>query len=109
MRAKRTVKLREIAFARSGEKGNTSNVGVVPFDEKDYDLLVEKLTVEKVKGCYEGLVRGPIVRYELPGIKAINFVMYDALQGGVSRSLNLDVHGKNRSRLILDLDIELEE
>jgi len=106
---KKTVKLREIAFARSGEKGNTSNVGVVPFDGKNYDLLVKQLTVEKVKERYKGLVRGPIVRYELPGIQAINFVMSDALQGGVSRSLNLDVHGKNRSRLILEMDIELDE
>lgn len=106
---KRTVKLREIAFARSGDKGNTSNVGVVPFNEKDYDLLLKKVTVEKVKEIYKGLVEGQIVRYEMPGIKAINFVMYDALQGGVSRSLNLDVHGKNRSRLILDMDIDHEE
>lgn len=106
---KRMVKLREIAFARSGEKGNTSNVGVVPFDGKHYDLLLKQLTVEKVKEKYKGLVEGPIERYELPGIKALNFVMYNALQGGVSRSLNLDVHGKNRSRLILDMDIELKE
>jgi hypothetical protein len=106
---KQVVKLREIAFARSGEKGNTSNVGVVPFDGKYYDLLVKQLTVERVMELYRGLVKGPIERYELPGIQAINFVMYNALQGGVSRSLNLDVHGKNRSRLILEMDIELDE
>ena len=103
------VKLRNIAFARSGDKGNISNVGVVPFDEERYGLLLKQLTVERVKEIYKGLVEGPIVRYEFPGIKAINFVMHDALQGGVSRSLNLDIHGKNRSRLILDMDIELQE
>jgi hypothetical protein len=105
----KVVKLREIAFTRSGDKGNISNVGVIPYDEKDYDLLLKQLTVEKVKEVYDGLVEGPVVRYEFPGIKGINFVMYNALQGGVSRSLNFDVHGKNRSRLILDLDIELAE
>lgn len=105
---KKKVKLREIAFTRSGEKGNTSNVGVVPFNENHYDLLLQQVTLDKVKEIYHGLVEGKIVRYELPGIKALNFVMYDALQGGVSRSLNLDVHGKNRSRLILEMDIDVE-
>ena len=106
---KRTVKLREIAFARSGDKGNTSNVGVVPFDEKHYGLLLKQVTVERVKEIYGGLAEGPVVRYEFPGIKGINFVMTNALQGGVCRSLNYDLHGKSRSRLILDLDIELDE
>ncbi|MHB1126649.1 MAG: AtuA-related protein [Bacillota bacterium] len=104
----RTVKLRELAFSCSGDKGNISNVGVIPFDEKNYELLCEQLTIEKVKDHFGDLIQGQVIRYEVPGVRGLNFVMHDALQGGVSRSLNLDLHGKNRRRLILDMDIDVE-
>ncbi|MBD1380990.1 AtuA-related protein [Metabacillus arenae] len=100
------VQLREVAFARSGDKGNTSNVGVIPYNEDDYEWLKRELTVEKVAGLYGELVKGEIRRYEFDGIKSLNFVMEEALSGGVSRSLNLDAHGKSMGNLILRLEIE---
>lgn len=100
------VQLREVAFSRSGDKGDTSNVGVIPYNEEDYEWLKREVTVEKVKQLYGDIVKGQIRRYEFDGIKALNFVMEEALSGGVSRSLNLDTHGKSMGNLILRLEIE---
>jgi hypothetical protein len=103
------VKLREIAFARSGDKNNVSNVGVIPFRPEDFDLVKEQVTVERVAELYAGAVHGKVTRFELPGIKALNFVLEEALGGGVSRSLALDTHGKNYGSLILHLDVEVPD
>ncbi len=105
----KTMSLREIAHARSGDKGDTSNVGVIAYDEADYPLLLEQVTAERVRALYGDLVRGEITRYELPNIGALNFVLKGALQGGVTTSLALDPHGKTRSSLILDLSIEIPD
>lgn len=99
------TKLREIAYSRSGDKGDISNVCVFPYDDADYDRLREVLTVETVRAKYGPLVKGDIVRYELPGTCGLNFVMYGALDGGVSISLRVDPHGKSMQNLILDIDI----
>ena len=101
----KTIPLREVAHARSGDKGDTSNVGVIAYDEADYPLLREQVTAERVKALYGELVRGDVVRYELPNIGALNFVLRQALQGGVTTSLGLDPHGKTRSSLVLDLPV----
>ena len=101
------VKLREIAFSRSGDKGNISNVSVIPYDEKHFEVIKDQVTIERVKDAYGTLVKGDIQRFELPGIKALNFVMYDALGGGVSRSLCLDVHGKSRGAIMGAIDVEI--
>ncbi len=101
------VKLREIAFSRSGDKGNISNVSVIPYDEKHFEIIKDQVTIERVKDAYGTLVKGDIQRFELPGIKALNFVMYDALGGGVSRSLCLDVHGKSRGAIMGAIDVEI--
>ncbi len=100
------MKLRDIAHSRTGDKGNISNVSVIAYDEKDYPLLLEKVTVEKVKAHFSKLVKGEIIRYELPRIGALNFVMHDALSGGVTRSLTLDIHGKSFSSALLNMDID---
>ena len=105
----KTVPLREVAHARSGDKGDTSNVGVVAYDEADYPILRDQVTVERVRALYGTLVLGEIVRYELPNIGALNFVLRHALQGGVTTSLALDPHGKTRSSLILDLPIDVPD
>ena len=105
----KTVPLREIAHARSGDKGDTSNVGVIAYDEADYPILLEQVTVERVAALYGDLVRGGVRRYELPNIGALNFVMVHALQGGVTTSLALDPHGKTRSSLILELPIDVPD
>jgi len=103
----KTIKLREIAFCRAGDKGDISNVSVIPYDEKNYDLVKEQITVEKVRNAYGKLVKGDIKKYELPGIKALNFVMYEALGGGVSRSLCIDLHGKSRGSIMGEIEIEM--
>ncbi|MFN8634740.1 MAG: hypothetical protein U0893_12865 [Chloroflexota bacterium] len=101
--------LREIAHARSGDKGDTSNVGVIAYDEADYPILREQVTAERVAAIYGDLVRGEVARYELPNIGALNFVLRQALAGGVTTSLALDPHGKTRSSLILDLSVEVPD
>ena len=99
------MKLREIAFSRSGDKGNISNVCVFTYDESNYEMLKERLTVEVVRKKYGELVKGNITRYELPGSKGLNFVLDEALAGGVSLSLRTDPHGKSFQSLILDIDV----
>src|SRR3954465_10302382 len=99
------MKLREIAHSRTGDKGNTSNISVIAFDERHYPLLERHVTAERVKEHFAGIAHGPVTRYELPSIGALNFVLRDTLGGGVTRSLALDAHGKGLSSAILDLDI----
>jgi hypothetical protein len=105
----KTLPLREIAHARSGDKGDTSNVGVIAYDEADFAILRDQVTAERVRAIYGDLVRGEIQRFELPNIGALNFVLRGALQGGVTTSLALDPHGKTRSSLILDLPIDVPD
>jgi non-ribosomal peptide synthetase component E (peptide arylation enzyme) len=100
------MKLREIAHSRTGDKGNTSNISVIAYEAKDYPLLRQKITAERVKAHFAGIVEGEVVRYELPNIAALNFVMTGALGGGVTRSLALDAHGKSLSSALLDLEID---
>ena len=94
------MKLWEIAHSRTGDKGNISNVSLIAYDAKDYEKLKEK-----VKEHSKGMVHGDVVRYELPNIHALNFVMYAALGGGVTRSLSVDMHGKGISSYLLDMEI----
>ncbi len=102
------MKLRELAHSRTGDKGNTSNISVIAFDAKDFPLLTQQLTAERVKAHFAGVVEGEVVRYEFPNIAALNFVMDKTLGGGVTRSLALDAHGKSLSSALLDLDIDIE-
>ena len=97
------MKLREIAHSRTGDKGNIS---VIAYDQEDYPLLLAQITSARVKAHFAGVVEGDVVRYELPNIAALNFVMTGALGGGVTRSLALDAHGKSLSSALLDLEIE---
>lgn len=99
------MKLWDIAHSRTGDKGNISNVSLIAYDIKDYELLKEKVTTEIVKELFKEIVKGEVVRYELPQLGAMNFVMHEALGGGVTRSLALDKHGKCLSSYLLDLDI----
>jgi hypothetical protein len=99
------MKLRELAHSRTGDKGNIVNLSVIAYREGDFPLLREKLTIERVKAHFSGIVKGEVLRYELPLIGALNFVLHDALGGGVTRSLALDKHGKSLSSMLLDMDI----
>jgi hypothetical protein len=99
------MKLFEIAHGRTGDKGNTANVSIIAFDKEDYGRIREKLTVEFLKDFYNDVVKGEIIRYELPQLGALNFVMHEALGGGVTRTLNYDAHGKSLVCYLLDIDI----
>ena len=99
------MKLREIAHCRAGDKGNTSNVSVIAHDERDFRLLQDQVTIERVRSAYAGLVTGKIERYELPNIGALNFVLHSALAGGVTTSLSSDPHGKSFSAIMVNIDL----
>ncbi len=99
------VPLHEIAHARTGDKGNRLNVSVIAYRREDYPLLLEQVTPERVKALFAGRGASEVRRYELPLLKALNFVIDDALEGGVNGSLNLDGHGKSLSFLVLTLPI----
>lgn len=103
------TKVREIAHARAGDKGNTSDIGVFAVDDETYDVLKEKLTEERVAQEMESLADGPITRYELPSIRAFNFVIEEALTGGVTSSLRIDSHGKSLSYVLLDIELNLDD
>ena len=79
--------LKEIAHSRSGDKGNTSTLSVIVYDQRDYALIAEELTAEKVKQWFSTIVKSEVERYELPQLVALNFVLSEALSGGVAQSL----------------------
>ena len=99
------MKLYEVAHSRTGDKGNISNVSLIAYDPAEFEMLKEKVTPERVKEHFKGMVKGDVVRYELPNICALNFVMQAALGGGVTRSLSVDMHGKGFSSYLLDMEI----
>src|SRR5690554_556084 len=99
------MKLWEIAHSRTGDKGNISNLSLIVYNMEDFDKIREKVTAEAVKEHFKDIVKGEVIRYELPQLGALNFVMHDALGGGVTRSLSLDKHGKSLSSYLLDMDI----
>lgn len=105
----KSIELREIAHARSGDKGDISNIGVIAYDESDFELLRNQVTVVRVCSHYGNLVLGEVTRYELPHIGALNFVMERALDGGVTTSLALDPHGKTRSSHMLSLNVAVPD
>lgn len=100
-----SVLVYELGHARAGDKGNTSNVSVTAYNEKAWQILREQLTVERVMQAYAHIAKGPITRYELPKLKALNFVIENALGGGVTVSLALDAHGKSLSYVMLGIEL----
>jgi hypothetical protein len=105
----RLTKLRDVAHARAGDKGETSSISLVVFDRQHYPSVRGQVTSQRVKAHFGQLVGGRVDRYELPQLGALNFVLHEALQGGVTRSLALDPHGKSRSSLLLELEVFIEE
>lgn len=103
------MKLREIAHSRTGDKGNISNVSLIVYDMKDYEWIKEHVTTSRVKSWFQPVVKGEVIRYELPKLGALNFVMDDALGGGVTKSLSLDMHGKSLSSWLLEMEVNEEE
>ncbi len=102
------MKLREIAHSRTGDKGNIVNISVIVYQAEDYPFLLNFLTAERVKAFFSDIVKGEVIRYEIPSIGAFNFVLHGALGGGVTRSLALDAHGKSFSSALLAMEVEPE-
>jgi hypothetical protein len=98
-------KLRDIAHSRTGDKGDTSVISLIVRQPGDYETLRAFVTAERVRAHFDGIVRGDVARYEIPSLGALNFVLRQALGGGVTRSLALDAHGKALSSRLLDMDI----
>jgi hypothetical protein len=98
--------LQDIALARSGDKGNRATLSVIALAPADYPQLERLLTAERVQAHFAGVVQGAVQRYALPHLGAVHFVLFDALAGGVTRSLALDAHGKTLSAAVLDLPLE---
>lgn len=103
------VYLNQVAHGRSGDKGNISNVCIFARNPEDYEKLKEKVTVEKVREHFKGMVKGDIVRYEVDSLKGMNFVMYEALGGGATLSLRLDSLGKSMASAFMRMQIEWED
>jgi hypothetical protein len=103
------IQLVHLAHARSGDKGDTANVGVIAYEAGDYDLLREALTSERVKAHFGPLVRGRVERFELPNLQALNFLLHGSLGGGGTVSLLTDAQGKVFSTALLRMEIEVSD
>jgi hypothetical protein len=100
------VKLKEFAYARSGDKGDGSNVGIFVTNEADYELIKSWLTTERVKEHFKGICKGKVVRYEAPNLLALNFMLHDSLDSGGSESLKTDAQGKTHALALLEMEVE---
>lgn len=105
---KKKVELREMAYYRSGDKGDISNVGVLAFNRENYEILLKKLTPERIKAHYKGMVKGNVEIYPMPNINAIEVVMHNALDGGAPTSLRFGQTGKAMGNLLSLIEIELD-
>lgn len=103
------VLLQHAAHARSGDKGNTSNICVISYTPELYPYLKEQLTAERFQAHYAGVVKGRVERYAVDGLQVLNFVAHEALGGGVSRSLCLDNYGKALAARVLAFELEIPD
>lgn len=103
------VLLREVAHGRTGDKGDRSNVSVIPYSADAYAYIAEQITADRMRAVFAHRGPGKVVRYDLPVLGAFNFVLDDVLQGGVNGSLNLDGHGKSLSFLALSIPIRVPQ
>lgn len=103
------VSLKDVAFARSGDKGDTANIGVIALTEAVYPSLVEQVTVDAVKDHFRNVCRGAVERFELPNLGALNFLLHESLGGGGTVSLMLDAQGKTFGAALLGLELDVPE
>lgn len=101
------IQLKDIAHARSGDKGDTVNIGVIAKDPAHYDLLVEELTADRVEAHFGDMVKGGVERFELPNLGALNFLLHNALGGGGTVSLMTDAQGKTFSTALLRIELDI--
>jgi len=105
----RSLQLREIAHARSGDKGDTANVGLIALRPEHYPVLVREVTAERVKAHFGEMVKGNVERFELPNLGALNFLLHGALGGGGTLSLMTDAQGKTFSTALLRMRIDVDD
>jgi hypothetical protein len=103
------VLLRDIAHARSGDKGDASNVGLIAATPALYEVIRREVTSERVKAHFAQVCRGPVDRYEVPNLNALNFILHDALGGGGTESLKTDAQGKTHAQGLLMMAIEVPD
>jgi hypothetical protein len=103
------IQLLQLAHARSGDKGDTVNVGIIARRPEFYELLVEQVTAAAVRAHFQGIAHGPVERFELPNLNALNFLLHNALDGGGTISLMTDAQGKTFSTALLRMQIEVPE
>jgi len=100
------IRLLEIAHARSGDKGDSSNVGLIADSEAAYEIIKKEVTAERVKKHFGNIVKGKVERYELPNLLSLNFILHDSLGGGGSESLRNDAQGKTHGQALLLMEVE---
>jgi hypothetical protein len=103
------IALKKLAYTRSGDKGEGSNVGVIAYDDRCYEILKTELTTSRVKDHFREICFGDVERYELPNILALNFILHDSLGGGGSKSLKTDAQGKTHGLGMLYLELEVPD
>ena len=103
------VRLTELAHARSGDKGDTANVGLIALKDEFYPILVREVTAERVKQHFKGIVHGEVEMFELPNLGALNFLLHESLGGGGTLSLMTDAQGKTFSTALLRMEIEVTD
>lgn len=103
------VSLFKLAHARSGDKGDTANVGVIALKDEFYPLLVREITADRVKAHFGAMVKGPVERFELPNLNALNFLLHGSLGGGGTLSLMTDAQGKTMSTALLRMDVDISD
>lgn len=103
------VKLLKLAHARSGDKGDTANVGLIAYKPEYYAVLVEQVTAERVKEHFKGICSGPVERFEIPNLGALNFLLHQSLDGGGTLSLKTDAQGKTYSTALLRMEIDVDD
>ena len=103
------VQLTRVAHARSGDKGDTANIGLIALKEELYPILVREVTAERVKQHFKGICRGEVERFELPNLGALNFLLHESLGGGGTLSLMTDAQGKTFSTALLRMEVEISD
>ena len=103
------IPLSQIAHGRSGDKGDTSNIGIIAYKERHYPILVREVTPERVKKHFGSMVKGEVNRYELPNLGALNFLLHEALGGGGTLTFRIDAQGKTMSAALLRMEIEVDQ
>jgi hypothetical protein len=103
------VQLRKLAHARSGDKGDTANVGIIALRDDLYPLLAREVTAERVKSNFTGICKGEVERFELPNLGALNFLLHESLGGGGTLSLMTDAQGKTFSTALLRMEIDVPD